>query len=234
MVLKDQPANAKDKPAERSNGERFYNFNKFLVNTFSKKYKFSVNKPSEPTIYISRHLNMHAPITILKSANFKIHPFVIHNVLSFKECFLLFYNYTFSKKMKIPKIFAIVPAFFASLYAPLLCRSLRPVPVYRKSASSLFTIKKALEFLEKDKPLLIFPDVDYFKKDGDSDIYDGFLNLDKLYYKKHSKHINFVPLIIDEKCKEIKELAPITFFDGENFDEQKQKVACKIKENIFS
>ena len=234
LIKNDKRALPKSDAPNSLNAEKQYFLIKFLINKATKKYEFCVNKPSAPTIFVARHLDMHGPTTILKSANFNLHAFILSDVLSFKKCFDLFYNYTFSKKIHLFKPLAIVPAFLASLIAPPICRLSNPVPVYRNSASSILTIKTAVSYLELGKNLIVFPDVNYSsKKDEISEIYNGFLLVDKLFYKKHGEHVNFVPLIIDEKNRKILELPAVNFSGNQDYDVEKEEISKKLKESIF-
>mgnify|MGYP003288926567 CR=1 FL=1 len=190
-----------------------FRFCKFLCRTFSKKYAFNVKTPTEPCVYLCRHLNLHGAIAINKSSRFDFQTYVLSVFTKQKTCFKQFYNYTFSKRINKSKFIAFLPALFAGFWVPLICKSGKTIPVYRNNAESVKTIKNSLKSLMDGKNLLIFPDVDYAQttKEEKREIYSGFLCVEKLYYKKTGRHVKFISLVIDEKNKSINELDAISF-----------------------
>lgn len=214
----------------------FFRFCKFLSKNFSKKYAFNVKTPTEPCVYLCRHLNLHGAIAVNKSSNFDFQTYVLNVFTKPKSCFKQFYNYTFSKKINKSKFKAFFPSLLASFWVPLLCKSGKTIPVYRNNAQSFKTIKTSLNSLLDGKNLLIFPDVDYTEtsREEKSEIYSGFLCIEKLYFKKTGKHVKFIPLIIDEKNNAINELKAISFTGDVPFEKEMQTISSKIAEGIFS
>ena len=211
----------------------YYKFAKFIVKTFSKKYKFNVEKPTVSKIYVCRHKNSHGVINFLKSANFDLHPLALCVFTEFKSCFKHLLNYTYTKRYKIPKILAFLPALISAMVICPLVKSAKAVPVYRSNVKSCLTLKKATSFLEKGESLIVFPDVDYSSVSGNVEtIYSGFLYIDKLYHKKTGVHVEFVPIKIDDNNKTITQLSSVSFNDDLPFDKQLDSVIDKLKNNI--
>ncbi len=212
---------------------KYYLFFKALINLFTKKYKFLVNIPKTPTVYVCRHKNLKGVVKVMKSATFDLHPFMLHVFKDFKSAFNQFYGYTYTKRFKIPKILALLPAFISAIFTSALFRSAKAIPTYRNNVKAFTTLKSACEYLLKGESVIVFPDVDYTNEnDGVIDIYSGFLTVEKIYYKKCGEHLPFVPLTVDEKNLEITEFSPLYFNHGKPFEEERQRITKTIISNI--
>ncbi len=222
--------------ADHTPPRRFYGelagFAKALFNVLRKHYDASaITFPEEGRVYICRHLNMHGCYTVVRSLDFDVHTFAYHMFFTFKEAFCQYSQITFAKNGKATwgsKLKALLPA----LLVPPLLRSARAIPVYRNSLRSCITIKQAGRYLLKNECILLFPDVDYkAAQEVESEIYKGFLLLEKLYYRHYHTHLKFVPLYIADDEKRVYELPPVTFEDGD-FKTQLDTVAEKIRFSI--
>ena len=195
-----------EEPEQKGFYGSYGRFAKWAFRTFSHRYTWDTTEPEEPVVYVCRHLNMHGPYTTLKTIPFHVHPLIIHVFFERKTTVQHMTEYTFSARYgKKPKKFNLA-AHFMSWIAPPLMHSLQAVPVYRNSAQSTKTMKQGLKYLLKNESLIVYPDIDYigsYKKP--SEIYDGFLFLGDLYYKKTGKTLSFVPLVIDDEHRTIAE-----------------------------
>lgn len=218
----------------------YFHFGKFFVNLFSPKYKVKVSPPDEekPVVYVGRHLNEHGPIKCVQALPFDVHIFALHTFFSFQSTYEQFANYTFTEKKGVKGIgvfFAKIGAFFAALAIAPFVRSAKAIPVYRGGTDSLKTLRKAMEYLDANENVIVFPDIDYTAAaDESSDIYTGFLFLDKLYYKKHGEHLQFVVLSVDDEKKLITEKGRISFPENGNFKRDLPEVAAQLHELLMS
>lgn len=214
---------------------KFFNVCKKIYNGVTPKYAFNVKTPTEPCVYVCRHLNLHAALTINKCSTFDMQTYVLHVFTNQKSCFKQFYNYTFSKRCNKSKFFALFPSFIGSLFVPLICTPTQTIPVYRNNAEAVKTIKASLNALKNGRSLLIFPNVDYTNQSNleNPQIYSGFLCVEKFYYKATNRHLKFIPLNIDDKLKTITE-KPAVLFTGElPFSKELPIVSKKIMDAIF-
>lgn len=160
--------------------------------------------PEEPVIFVCRHLDMHGPYTTLKWLPAELHPMIIHMYFDQKATVKHMTEYTFAarygKKVKKFNLAAHVMGWIA----PPMMKSLQAVPVYRDGLKSTTTIKHGLHYLLKNESLIVYPDVNYMDGyDKPSEIYEGFLFMGELYFKKTGKLLSFVPLLIDDKNRRI-------------------------------
>lgn len=120
-----------------------------------------------------------------------------------------------------------------SLFVPRTMKSTKAIPVYRKDTRAITTLKNTVKYLEQDESVCVFPDIEYKAgEEESSDIYKGFLIIEKMYCKRTGKHVKFVPIVIDEENACIVERRPIVFSGEMPFDEEMPIVAEKIKEAI--
>jgi len=209
---------------------RFYGpylrFWRAIYNIFVRKYDSLVTPPeSEPRIYVCRHLNTHAPIKICQCIGFDLHFFVLHNFFGFKNVYKQYSTYTFTARYGrhgIKLLLAKLASPIAALWFAPIIKSIEAIPVYRNSADSIVTYRRAMKYLERGESLILFPDVDYTAgADEKSDIYTGFLYLEKLYYRKYKKHLTFVTLKVDDEKKKIVETGRVLFGSDDFACEQK-------------
>ncbi|MBQ9782358.1 MAG: hypothetical protein IJW26_04145 [Clostridia bacterium] len=157
-----------------------------LYKTFSKKYKCEIIEKEEPCIYVCRHLNMHGPLTTLKSFKFDVHPLILSVFFDKKSSEEHFRRYTFCKNGKRNNKFSVKIKFF-SFIVPKIVKSIQGVPVHR-NVNPIKTLKSSINYLKKGESLIVYPDINYKSGyDEISDIYDGFLILSKIYKGKRVK-----------------------------------------------
>lgn len=185
-------------------------FAKWAFRTFSRRYTWDITEPAEPVVYVCRHLNMHGPYTTLKTIPFHVHPLIIHVFFDRKTTVKHMTEYTFSARYGRKARKFSLAAHVMSWIAPPLMHSLQAVPVYRNSSQSIKTIKQGLKYLLKNESLIVYPDIDYTGNYGKpTEIYDGFLLLGDMYYKKTGKRLPFVPLVIDDEARTVTTMAPV-------------------------
>ncbi len=219
-------------PTERK--DRFWGsyarFARWLFRVFSRRYEVMFEQPDEPVVYVCRHLNMHGPYTTLKSLPFDVHPMVIHVFFDRKKTVEHMKSYTLAARYgRKERKFSLL-AHIMSWIDPPLMHSMQGVPVYREGTQSISTLKRGLNYLLQGESLVIYPDVNYTAGyDQPSEIYEGFLCMGELYYKKTGKQLQFIPLIIDDQNRRLCAGAPVTLH---KFREDGQEVAQKLKQAI--
>ncbi|MGN0819346.1 MAG: glycosyltransferase family 2 protein [Christensenellaceae bacterium] len=202
-------------------------FVRFMYNLGTKPYTSLVARDPYGAVYVCRHLNMHGPLTTASKLGFDCHMMIFSVFTTFKECFTHFRDYNFMTVKKMHRIPSTILAFAMACFLVPLIKSMDGIPVYRKNTKSIITLKKSLKFLEMHENIILFPDIEYTADaDKESDIYSGFLLLEKMYYKKTGRHLRFIPLVIDDENRVIIEKPPIRFRNG---DYKQQSLIVKEK-----
>lgn len=207
-----------------------YPLSKKFLRLFKKKYKVEINDSlTKPVAYIVHHQNLKGPFTTMLWLDEKIHPWVLSVFYNQRDCFKHYYEYTFTKRFKIPKLLAAIFAYPISFYIAGLAKSMESIPVYRSSMSILKTFKYSINALSSNESILICPDIDYSNsRNTIGEMYQGFIELERFYNRATLNHLPFVPIYIDEKLKVIIVGNEIKFRDGVNFQEEKKLVFSKI------
>lgn len=190
----------------------------------------SIGKEKDAVVYVSHHQNLFGPITILLWVPEFLRTWMYSVFLEFDTCYRQYVDYTFTKRLGWPTFLAKAAAWPAAWFAVTLTNSGRGIPVYRKSRAVINTLKQTVDALVEGESVLIFPDVEYDDKSPEiKEIYDGFLYIEKYYFRKTGEHVSFVPVYADKKEKEIRIGMPILFGDEENFLAEKKAIAAKIQ-----
>jgi hypothetical protein len=145
----------------------------------------------------------------------------------------MYYQHTFKKIIKLPKILAFIMAVLCGLFIPPLIKSAKAIPVYRESRKITKTLTQSIDLLNQGKQVMIFPDAEY-DDDGQimGEIYNGFMHLEKLYHRANKKHIGFVPIITDKKTGKIINSKALYFNDKTPYNVQKNILTNQIRDSM--
>ncbi len=205
-----------------------------VVRAFYPSY--SVNQadlPDAPVVYVSHHQNLFGPFVILLWFPQSLHTWMLHVFLDRNACFQQYADYTFSKRFGLNKLLAKALAMPISFFISKLLSSGKGIPVYRGSRKILHTFQQSVAALKNGESLIIFPDINYQDASASTnELYDGFLFLEKYYYKATGSHVCFVPLYASKTKKSIVAGSSVYFRDGEDFQTERKFVLGKIHENL--
>lgn len=212
----------------------FFKISRALTRIILPRFRFkTLYITDEPTVYISHHQNMMGPVSILVWIKYYFRTWVLSVFTSQEECYDHYTNYTFTKRYKWPLPIAKIVSWPLSYIIPWMMKSARAIPVYRTSRKIMHTFQMSVEALLNDEDLLIFPDIDYSNDSSKtSNIYEGFLHLEKYYYRKTKKHLTFVPVYSNQKKREIYTGQPIQFTGNKSFIKERKEIAQKIREEL--
>jgi|SRR5699024_8344584 len=212
----------------------FFEFCRAIARILLPRFRFkNVRVTNEPTVYISHHQNMIGPISILVWLKYYLRTWVLSVFTSQEDCYEHYVNYTFTERYKWPPTFAKIIAWPASYIIPWIVKSARAIPVYRGSRQIIETIKISIEALLNNEDILIFPDINYSDDSTEtSNIYEGFLHLEKYYYRETKKHLTFVPVYSNKEKREVYSGKAIQFTGNKNFMEERREIAQEIQKEL--
>ena len=207
---------------------------RLITPQFTIKDQRSAEEQAETAIvYVSHHQNLFGPISVLVWYPTFLRTWIYSVFLEFDRCYDQYVDFTLTERLGWSKGLAKIVAWPLAMFAVTLTKSARGIPVYRKSRDVMQTMKKSVEALENNQSILLFPNVDY---DDDSpevkEIYEGFLYIEKYYYQKTGKHVQFVPMYSDKKAKEIRIGTPIQFTGEGLFKDKRKQIAKQIQEEL--
>lgn len=212
----------------------FFKGCRWIVRRVYPKYHTRFIKPIDsPVVYVSHHQNMFGPFITLLWFPESLRCWILHVFMDKKSCYRHYADYTFSERYKWSKGLSKIVAFVASRFIPPLLNSGKGIPVYRGSRQILKTFRESTEALKNGESIVIFPDVEYSDDSPEvKDLYEGFLYIEKYYYRETGKHISFVPLYASKKGKTITVGEPIQFRDDKDFAEEKDYVLKEIQTRL--
>ena len=188
---------------------------------------------SKENVLVGHHQNFYGPVSCMLYLPDSVHFWVVSHLFTFKECFNMYYQHTFKKIIKLPKILAFIMAVLCGLFIPPLIKSAKAIPVYRESRKITKTLTQSIDLLNQGKQVMIFPDAEY-DDDGQimGEIYNGFMHLEKLYHRANKKHIGFVPIITDKKTGKIINSKALYFNDKTPYNVQKNILTNQIRDSM--
>ncbi len=187
----------------------------------------------KPVVYVSHHQNMVGPVSILAWIKYYVRTWILSEFTERESCYHHYKNITFRERYGWPKWFAQLVAWPASYVIPWVTSAANAIPVYRKSRKIVKTMKISQEALMNGESILIFPDIDYSDDSKTtSDIYQGFLHLEKRYFKATGEHLTFLPIFADSDAKMVRVGEEIQFTGDKAFIDERETIAEKIKEEL--
>ena len=212
----------------------FFRFNRSLVRIAFPKYNVQLPETlNEPVVFVSHHQNLFGPFVMLNSFPETVRTWMLHDFLDQRACYKQYADFTFTERFGWNKYLAKLIALPISFFIPKLLKSGRGIPVYRGTREILQTFRTSVETLESGNPIAIFPDVDYSDTSSTvNELYDGFLYLEKYYFKKTGKHICFIPAYVSKNLKTIVAEQKIYFRDEADFKTERKVVLQKIQDNL--
>lgn len=213
----------------------FYKFIRSILRLSSKEAAirdFRENKEG-PVVYVSHHQNMIGPVSVLKWYPEFMRPWVFSVFLDYETSYRQYLNYTLTERLGWHRGMAKILASPLAWFASTLTQSGRAIPVYRQSREVLQTMDQSVDALESGTSILIFPDVDYSDDSQEvKEIYDGFLYIEKYYYRKTKQHVPFVPIVALSETNEIRVGEPILFMGRDSFFKEKKAIAEEIQQSL--
>lgn len=186
-----------------------------------------------PAVYVVHHQNMAGPIRAVAHLPLEAHVWALAPFCDAKACFRQYYGYTFTQRFGMPKPLAFLCAKLVSGAVSGIVRGCGAIPVYRGSKDIVKTMRLSQQVLEKGENILLCPDVDYSSSEAEiGAVYEGFLHLEKTYFRATGSHLAFVPVGLHTPTKTVRIGMPIFFEKDVPFARQKQTVALRLRKAI--
>lgn len=186
-----------------------------------------------PGVYLCKHADIYGILLNLLWLPVPVRIWGLHVFGDREACYQHLREITFGARYGWPRWKATVSAWLASYGLAALYRSARVIPVYRGSAQVLKTFRESTEVLKQGERVLIFPDRDYASTGGEvSELYEGFLSIDRFYHRATGRHIPFVPLYIDRAARTITACKPLAFADDRDRKAQTGELIRVLQERL--
>lgn len=187
----------------------------------------------EPAVYIVHHQNLFGPVHAAALMPTDVRPWVLYPFCSRRDCFNQYYGYTFTKRFGWPSGLAAPAAALSSLVIPPLMHAIGAVPVYRNGRNILRTMNTSVDALTLGHSLLICPDREYADTSSRTgDLYSGFLNLERAYYRKTRHHLPFIPLYLSPSKKQLLFCKALYFEGKTSFKSERAQLAVRLSQSL--
>lgn len=214
---------------------KFFRIARWIVRKVYPVYQVQIHSNvKDPVVYISHHQNLFNPFIIYLWFPKDLRTWILHVFLDRKKCFWQYADYTFTKRMGMNTTVAKICAYPVSFVIVHLLKSAKGIPVYRGSRKILKTFQLTVEALKRGESVVIYPTVDYTDTSYDEkEMYEGFLFIEKYYYRETGKHVHFVPLYVSKNNRLIVSDEPIAFQDGEDFSSGQKRIAEYLRNKLY-
>lgn len=214
---------------------KFFLISQWLIRKIYPTYNVEIHeKAQDPVVYISHHQNLFNPFIIYLWFPKSLRTWILHVFLDRKTCYQQYVDYTFTKRMGMNKTIAKLCAYPLSFIISKLLKSGKGIPVYRGSRKIVNTFQLSVEALKRGESIVIYPTIDYTNTSNETKaMYEGYLYIEKYFFKETGQHVRFVPLHVSKKNRLIIADEPISFQDNEDFSEGQKRIEQYIQNKLY-
>ena len=116
------------------------------------------------------------------------------------------------------------------LLRPLLDLA-RPIPVFH-DRRVMETLKESVEELNAGNNIVIFPECPQKYSEYVFNLYDGFADLGRTYYKETGKRLKFYPVYVENKSHTISIAKPVEYDPNINPKVERKRIAEYVRDGI--
>jgi hypothetical protein len=191
-------------------------------------------KDGEVGIYVCNHSGALGPANMTAWFDKPFRPWSISCLFDKRVAAnFIFHDFFFGRSKKHKGFYRFMSKIVAKILPPLVYRQ-KPILVHRNSTKILQTFKESVATLKDGKNLVIFPECPKKFSKYVSELYDGFIDVARLYHSDTGKRLKFYPVYIPADRRTIIVGEPIEYNITNKASEERKLVAKYLKENIDS
>ncbi|MEG2002471.1 MAG: hypothetical protein RR107_05205 [Clostridia bacterium] len=214
----------------------WFKFWRFVAKVTFGKHQTFWDEPfkNEPSVFVCNHERAYGPIAMMACFPLRdsVNPWIIAEVCHAKTTpNYIRHDFWWKQDKWYTKILDYTVPYPIALILPPTLRGSEPIEVHH-DASVISTFKQSLEVLEHNRNIVLFPEKPLEYAEYSQSLYDGFVNIARLYVKKTGKPLNFYPVYIDKKSKTFHVGKPevATTFDKTKLHEQ--EIGKKLEKSL--
>lgn len=213
----------------------FFKVFKYILKIFYPKPKFygTENLNGEPVIFAGNHSQMAGPIICELFFPVKRYTWCEGQIMKLKEVPAYAYKDFWSQKPKFFRPFYRLASYLIAPLSVFIFNNANAVAVY-KNSNGLSTFKKTIKLLKEGNSVVIFPEHNKPHNNIIYDFQDKFIDVARLYYKKHKKEISFVPMYIAPRLKEVHFGKQICYCSENDADTERARIKEYLMKEITS
>ena len=181
------------------------------------------NLPEEPSIVVGNHSQLHGPLVSERYFPGKNYTWCVGHMMKLREVPAYAFEDFWSFKPRWTHWFYKILAVLIAPLAVVLFNNAHTIAVHR-DARLLSTFKQTVKRLQEGNHVVIFPEHNQKHNHIVYEFEDRFIDVAKLYYKKTGKELQFVPMYIAPKLKQVYFGAPIRFRADRPIEEERQRI----------
>lgn len=200
--------------AEHRQG-RLFRLLRLVIALFTPRMETVWEEPFEgaPSVFVCNHDRAFGPIAMCVHFPLcrEIRPWINAQVLSPRETpQYVREDYWWDPDKWTAPIFDHSLAYLMALLIPPILRGADSVPVYH-DAGVMATLRASVKTLADGRHLLLFPERPTGYHQYDTEIFDGFVSVGRLYYKRSREQVHFYPAFVDWRGKKITVGKPLVY-----------------------
>ncbi len=189
------------------------------------------NLPEEPSIIVANHTQMNGPLACEFYFPGKSLTWCAGEMMEFKKVPEYAFDDFWSEKPAWTYPFYKVLSYIIAPLSVLLFNNAKTIGVYRGTKIAA-TFKTTVRELKNGANVIIFPEHNKKYNNIIYDFQDKFIDIARLYYKKTSKEINFVPMYIAPKLKKMYIGKPVCYNANSNPDAERRRICDYLMDEI--
>lgn len=210
------------------NGDKqtiLFKFLKFWVWLFSPKYKVvgAENLPEAPSIIVGNHCQMYGPIAAELYYPRKRYTWCAVEMLKLRTVPAYAFSDFWSEKPKGSHWFFKIISYLIAPVSVCIFNNAHTIAVCRGGRVAK-TFKESVRALDSGADVIIFPEQNTPYNNIIYDFQEGFTDIARLYHKRRGKELQFVPLYIAPRLKEIHVGKPIEFSAQRDIDQERNHI----------
>ena len=187
--------------------------------------------PTEPSIIVANHTQMNGPIACELYFPGHRYTWCAGQMMHLKDVPGYAYQDFWSGKPKYTRWFYKLLSYIIAPLSVIIFNNANTIGVYR-DMRIMSTFRETVEKLQEGASVVIFPEHDVKHNHIVYDFQDWFIDIAKIYYKKTGKELNFVPMYIAPKLKEMHIGNPIRFSAENNISEERDRICQYLMTEI--
>ena len=186
---------------------------------------------AEPGVFVCNHSAIRGPVMMTLDFKRKHQTWTVSNALDSKRAAnYAFHDVFFGNSRRCKWFWRIMSHVVAKGLPPLLYYS-DTIPVYHNN-SIVKTFKQSIKALNEGEDLVIFAESPKRYSEYVCHLQPGFIDIARLYYRKSKKALKFYPVYLEKKNAVISVGKPIVYDPEQPLDEQRERIADYLRDNI--
>lgn len=143
----------------------------------------------------------------------------------------IFHDFLLGRSRKFKKPYRLLAKIIAKLLPPLV-KQQNPILVHRNSARIMQTFKESVAALKEGNNLVVFPECPHKFSNYVSELYEGFIDVARLYNRDTGRKLKFYPVYIPADIRTISIGKPIEYNINVKASDERKLIADYLKQNM--